>query len=955
MNQRVLRTAVGGSIFLIASVVEANGPAVPGKEHTNSLGMRLLRIEPGKFQMGAGESPPKTREEWLQRDEDEAPAHSVQISRPFHIGIHEVTNAQYEQFDPEHRKLRGKHGATTADEEPVTFITWQQATAFCQWLSKKERKPYRLPTEAEWEYACRAATTSSYSTGERITPAQANLGKTAEDKPLAKAMKVGSYAPNGWGLFDMHGNVAEWCADWYGPYEAGTQVDPVGRADGHARVVRGWSFQQAGNQGTARFARSANRSGLLPEDANRYTGFRVVLGEAPDTKPLAGAELPLHQRNVKQTAAPTKKRELPFFVNYADGKKNPVIPPNTWGPIFSNHNHYSAVCVCPNGDVLAAWYTCVGESDRQLAQAASRLRAGSDTWEPASLFFGVPDINCHAPVLLRDGERIYHFCTQSLHGWDYASNIMRYSDDSGATWSKPQIILPRTDPDALSQPCSAFVAADGTLVLACDGDRHQDERLMLSPDRGKTWRVAKGDMRKAVGKYAIHPAIVPRKDGAILSFLRGPDPMPLLISTDRGDSWQVTDSPFGGIGVGQKACALRLASGAIALLTFDRHKQLGGGAMIALSLDEGKTWPHARKVEAPVSGYMSLDQADDGTIYLIGSRMNFAACNEAWIRQGKAWLGPRGATEAGATSDVGKLAASMKPGEWRELKSAGYDFTELMRGEDILAYSGKAAWDAVSQQALFIGQVHLKGPPVFITYAAKTNSWRRMATPKWAEPLKWFHAYENNTADSARGVFYHHSSNSSLVHRYDVAKDEWTTLPDLKAPTNHGTALEYFPERKGLVRVLNGSVWFWSEEKNTWTRLAEKLEMGGLHNFACYCPKVKVVVFGGGNNSRALYRLDADGKITAATPAPVELGIGRSLNVSDPLSGELLVLSKDARFRAYHPEKDSWRELLAEGMPFQNYKGHSVSAVPMSNLGVVLYFSSRPQGMKTYLYKHAEG
>src|SRR5262249_37652926 len=157
---------------------------------------------------------------------------------------------------------------------------------------------------------------------------------------------------------------------------------------------------------------------------------------------------------------PTK----PFFVDYAKEKKNPTIPPNTWGPIFSAHNHFTATCVCPNGDVLAVWYTCVGESDRQLAQAASRLRVGSDRWEPAWLFFGVPDVNTHAPVLLRDGDRIWHFCTQSLRGWDDASDIVRWSDDSGATWSKPRIMVPRTSPDAMSQPCTAFVEKDGTIV-----------------------------------------------------------------------------------------------------------------------------------------------------------------------------------------------------------------------------------------------------------------------------------------------------------------------------------------------------------------------------------------------------------------------------------------------------------------------------------------------------------
>src|SRR5436309_9002169 len=166
------------------------------------------------------------------------------------------------------------------------------------------------------------------------------------------------------------------------------------------------------------------------------------------------------------------------------------------------------------------------EPGRECAQAASRLRVGTDQWEPASFFFGVPDVNCHAPVLLTHGKRIYHFCTQSLHGWDYASDIVRYSDDNGVTWSKPKIMVTRDDPDALSQPCSAFVTKDGAIVLACDGDLHKDERFLVSRDNGQTWKVAKGDMRRSAGKGVIHPAIAPLKDGTIVAFLRGPDPMP---------------------------------------------------------------------------------------------------------------------------------------------------------------------------------------------------------------------------------------------------------------------------------------------------------------------------------------------------------------------------------------------------------------------------------------------
>lgn len=629
---------LGICLLLLAAQATVADELPVAEKITNSVGMVLVRIDGGEFQMGTESRPPRDRKEWEQRDSDESPLHPVKITARYYLGACEVTNRQFEQFAPDHKQLRGVRGASKQDDDPVSHVTWQQAADYCAWLAKKEGQPYRLPTEAEWEYACRAGTTTRFHTGEDLTTEQANLGKNKDGKSLT-TLPVGSYVPNAWGLHDMHGNVAEWCHDWYGPYEPGGQTDPLGRVDGIARVVRGWSWQSTGFQPVSRFARSANRSGKLPDDTDCYTGFRVALGALPKAKPLPLAESPLHQQNVKQTpAAPAgRATKEPYFVDFAAGKKNPSIALNTWGPIFSQHNHFSACCVCPNGDVLTVWYSCVGEADRQLAQAGSRLRAGSDIWEPATLFFGVPDVNSHAPVLLRAGPRIYHFCTQSLHGWDYASNIVRWSDDSGATWSKPRIMLPRTAPDRLSQPCSAFVATDGALVLACDGDGHRDERLMVSTDQGQSWKVAQGDLRATAGKYSIHPAIASRADGAVLAFLRGPDPMPMLISKDRGQTWELTESSFPGIGVGQKAAVLRLASGAILLLTNDKNKRLGGSPILAISLDDGRTWPHARKVEAAIGGYMSLAQGDDGTIYLVGSQLKCAACNEAWIREGAAW------------------------------------------------------------------------------------------------------------------------------------------------------------------------------------------------------------------------------------------------------------------------------------------------------------------------------
>ncbi|MGE3807165.1 MAG: sialidase family protein, partial [Gemmataceae bacterium] len=189
----------------------------------------------------------------------------------------------------------------------------------------------------------------------------------------------------------------------------------------------------------------------------------------------------------------------------------------------------------------------------------------------------------------------------------------------------------------LSQPCSAILAADGTLVLAVDGDGHRDERIIKSKDRGATWTVGKGDMKAACDKkYVIHPALYQRRDGSLFAFLRGQFPMPGVVSTDMGESWQMVETPFPGISVGQKPTVLRLQSGALVFASADSKRASIGGNFVALSFDDGKTWPHIHKLNN-MFGYMYLAQAPNGTIYLTGGRgsaINVMAFNEAWLKTG---------------------------------------------------------------------------------------------------------------------------------------------------------------------------------------------------------------------------------------------------------------------------------------------------------------------------------
>jgi formylglycine-generating enzyme required for sulfatase activity len=229
---------------------------------TNSIGMKLARIPKGAFMMGSPES-----EEG--RYSDEGPQHSVTISKDYYLGAYEVTQEQYQRIMGENpSEFKGTNN-------PVETVSWEDAVAFCKKLSelpeeKAAGRVYRLPTEAEWEYACRAGSTTRFGFGD----SDSQLGSYAwfDENSARTTHPVGEKTSNAWGLYDMHGNVWEWCADWKGDYSTSAVTDPAGPATGSYRVFRGASWRDG-----AAYCRSAIRNRYVPSYRYPFDGFRVAL------------------------------------------------------------------------------------------------------------------------------------------------------------------------------------------------------------------------------------------------------------------------------------------------------------------------------------------------------------------------------------------------------------------------------------------------------------------------------------------------------------------------------------------------------------------------------------------------------------------------------------------------------------------------------------------------------
>jgi len=666
----------------------------------SSLMIGMADIPAGSFVMGNDVSPL-----W-----DQKPLHAVTLSQPFRISTSEITLEQFRQFRPKWKQA--------SSEGFAWGIPWYDAVAFCKWLSREEGMPYRLPTEAEWEYVCRSA--------------------------------------DAFGVGNMANEVREWCSDWYGPYLAGAATDPVGPASGMARVVRGGVLDVLDGKfeclPRSEYDQPAYRAGLPPafgvslsgsggeagdDGANvcgaHHVGIRIVQGAPPQT-PRVVFEPAFFGRGIKKIEASAQTgpdKEHPYFrkrfllpsppetvvdrANMESHKKR--IDAAGLDPALRGHNHSPALEVCDNGDLLLVIFTSYTEYEPEMSLMASRLRFGADTWDMPCCLVDCPGVCDNTPLLWKDDGKIYLFWA-----WSRAEGAFPFqwivSEDNGASWSEAR--FPRfTGPIGphSRQPINrAFRGTDGTIYLPSDGIGGTSV-LWGSRDNLETWFDTGG---RSAGRHTVYCTL---KDGRLLG-MGGKNTdiegyMPKAVSSDGGLTWTAGKSSFPALAVNQRPSLLRLQSGRL-FFASDFQKREGirpegaseAGSFVALSDDDGDTWrikklPGAQEHEsgpgffnalpgATTLGYSVARQAPNGVIHLI-TTMNQPCLhfelNEAWILSGE----PDQKTDqelmantASAVAEVRDFKDSFDDGAPKATWSAGRgnDGRYLLHGTETWYYPG---------------------------------------------------------------------------------------------------------------------------------------------------------------------------------------------------------------------------------------------------------------------------
>lgn len=648
----------------------------------NSVGMTMVPIPKGQYVMGytAPLPLPSTLAEGMANrvfgDSDESPWQEVEVDDGLFAATTEVTNAQLEQGIPSHKQERCRLGFSCGDDEAAVFVSHADALDFAAWLSAKENRTYRLPYEAEWEYMARGGTTTYFWTGQELPAShqknQAQSWYPGRDTPASVVVNltVATASANPFGLHDVHGNVEEWCADWFAPYDGSAGPQPQ-----RFRSTRGGSHSTE-----LYFLRSASRAGALPADRSWYIGLRLVA--APSQASLAridraaaarGGAPPVRQHGAVAAAAVSARLGGP--APDASGDEPPgfarplryVMPVYAEKLPFTHHNHDPALVACPDGSVLATWFSTITEPGKESGIVTARLEPGAESWPRPSLHFSTPGRMDNAPdmFLNDDGVLVHVHGMSAAATWGNNALVRMTSPDCGRTWGEPAIVWP--EHGLRNQPVNTAVRLpDGRWALPCDNTTTGSggTALHFSSDGGLTW----GNASKSNGQYilGIHGTVVLLRNGTLLAFGRGNDingRMAQSVSADDGATWGYSASPFPGIHGGQRAVVQRLADGGIAFCGFANggldittlcgSTINGTGLFCSVSDDEGASWPYRRLVSddgmgtvmeqldgapfvmgratAEGDGYTTARQGPDGTLHLISSRNHYRLSPE-WLR-----------------------------------------------------------------------------------------------------------------------------------------------------------------------------------------------------------------------------------------------------------------------------------------------------------------------------------